>query len=258
MIKSKKVVILQSNYIPWKGYFDLLNTADIFIFYDDLQYTTRDWRNRNKIRTPRGTDWLSIPCGNDQTRLICEVELTEAEWQKTHWRKIVEHYSKASCFETYKAFFEEVFLAKQWTNLSELNQYLIKTIASDFLGSTTTFLDSRTYHLKESKRNRIMELLDKVGGVTEYITGPAAKDYLLQEDFDQRNMDLTIFEYPDYPPYRQVYDPFIHEVSIIDLLFNEGEKASRFISSFSTPDIEINGDEVPTIHDNDSQIETKE
>lgn len=94
---GKKVVILQSNYIPWKGYFDLINMADVFVFYDDVQYTVRDWRNRNKIKTPEGTLWLTIPCGSDRNRLIYEVDLKDHNWQRDHWQKVEFYYKKAKC-----------------------------------------------------------------------------------------------------------------------------------------------------------------
>ena len=90
---EKKVAISQSNYIPWKGYFDLINMADEFIFHDDLQYTKNDWRNRNKIKTKNGLQWLTIPCGSSEDRLICEVNLLDSKWQKAHWNQIVTNNS---------------------------------------------------------------------------------------------------------------------------------------------------------------------
>ena len=226
-----KVAILQSNYIPWKGYFDLINSAELFIFHDDLQYTKNDWRNRNKIKTPAGPKWLSIPCGTDEKRLICEVEPVDHKWQRKHWQQILQNYSKAPNFKQYKEFFEEFYLGREWNNLSELNQYLVRAISKDFLGSTTEFADSRTYGLESRKAERVMELLQKVGA-TEYISGPAAQDYLDPQDFDDAGIKLTWMDYSGYPEYPQNFPPFKHNVSVIDLLFNVGADAPSYMKSF--------------------------
>ncbi|MFC2451055.1 MAG: WbqC family protein, partial [Flavobacteriaceae bacterium] len=100
---KNKVAILQSNYIPWKGYFDIIRSVDLFIFHDDLQYTKGDWRNRNKIKTPNGIKWLTIPCGTNEKRLICEVEITDHSWQKQHWNLIQMSYKKSEYFSVYKS-----------------------------------------------------------------------------------------------------------------------------------------------------------
>ena len=135
----KKIAILQSNYIPWKGYFDIIAKVDLFIFHDDLQYTKGDWRNRNKIKTEKGTEWLTIPCGSSEKRLICDVQLNDSSWQKDHWNKIVTNYRKAPFFNKYKSLLEYFYLDKKWDNLSNFNQCFIKTISSDIFGFKTIF-----------------------------------------------------------------------------------------------------------------------
>lgn len=228
---SKRVAILQSNYIPWKGYFDMINMVDVFIFHDDLQYTKNDWRNRNKIKTQNGLRWLTIPCGTDEKRHICDVEIRDGNWQKKHWNLIQESYSKAPYFEAYREFFEHFYLQKKWTNLSELNQYLIKHIACEILGNhKTVFEDSQKYHLTKTKGERVMELLQKVDA-TRYLSGPAAKDYLQESDFVRENIQLEWMDYSEYPEYDQLYPPFEHSVSIIDLIFHKGPDACSFLKS---------------------------
>jgi hypothetical protein len=227
----KAVAIVQSNYIPWKGYFDIINMVDLFIFHDDLQYTKQDWRNRNKIKTSCGTEWLSIPCGSDENRLICEVELWDKSWQRKHWHKITQYYQHAPYFELYKDFFEDFYLHNNWVNLSNLNQYLIKKISRLFLGINTEFDDSRRYNLKEKRAARMLELLKKVG-VNEYLSGPAAKNYLDERQFEDAGIKLLWMDYNGYLEYDQLYPPFVHNVSIIDLLFNVGEKAYKYLKSF--------------------------
>ena len=228
---NKRVAILQSNYIPWKGYFDIINSADLFIFHDDLQYTKNDWRNRNKIKTPDGSVWLTVPCGSDEHRLICDVALSDRKWQRDHWNRIRQNYRKSRYFSKYADFFEDVYLKKSWTMLSELNQYLIKHIASEFLGIKTSFEDSRRYNLERKKATRVVELCVKAGA-TSYLSGPTAKDYLSEQDFAGTGIKLEWMDYSRYPEYSQLYPPFEHQVSVLDLIFNEGPDARCYMKSF--------------------------
>jgi hypothetical protein len=223
-----KVVVLQSNYLPWKGYFDLIRRADLFVFYDDVQFTKNDWRNRNKIKTPKGTEWISIPCGTNLKRLIQDVQPAHADWQQEHWKRIVDNYTNTRYFSHYRGFFEDFYLGKTWTNLSELNQYLIRHIAADMLGIRTTFEQSAKYHPHGVRQDRLLDVLIKTGA-TEYLSGPAARAYISEESFQKANIKLTWMDYGHYPEYTQSYPPFTHEVSIIDLLFNEGPESSAFL-----------------------------
>ena len=231
IFKLKRIAILQSNYIPWKGYFDIINSVDEFVFHDDLQYTKNDWRNRNKIITEKGAIWLTIPCGINQKRLICEVELKDFAWQTKHWNQIKRYYSKAKYWNFYKDFFSEIYLSNKWNNLSELNQTLIKRISIELLGITTIFRDSREFNLKSSKAERVLELLAKIGA-TSYLSGPSARNYLEESMFQDVNIDLYWMDYSGYPEYNQFYKPFTHTVSIIDLIFNEGPDSINYMKSF--------------------------
>ena len=223
-----RVAILQSNYIPWKGYFDIIGSVDLFIFHDDLQYTKGDWRNRNKIKTPVGTNWITIPCGTSERRLICDVELVNPDWQQKHWNLIRTHYVNAPHFKQYSPFFEEIYLGRTWTNLSDLNQYVIKAISTELLGMEVLFDDSRAYGLKTVKGDRVIELLKNVGATT-YLSGLAAKSYLDKSAFAAQGIDLEWMNYADYSEYPQLYPPFEHAVSIIDLFFNVGINATSYM-----------------------------
>ncbi|HQQ96405.1 MAG TPA: WbqC family protein [Cyclobacteriaceae bacterium] len=229
---DRTVVVLQSNYLPWKGYFDLMRRADLFIFYDDVQFTKNDWRNRNKIKTPTGAEWISIPCGTNLKRLIQDVRPTHADWQREHWRRITECYASTQHFSRYRPFFEDFYLGKTWTNLSELNQYLIRHIARDMLGIQTTFEQSSQYELNGVRQDRLLDLLLKTGA-TEYLSGPAARAYISEESFHTANIKLTWMKYGPYPEYPQPYPPFVHEVSIIDLLFCQGPEAVAYLGHLS-------------------------
>lgn len=224
----KTVVVLQSNYIPWKGYFDLIHDSDEFIFYDDVQYTSRDWRTRNKIKTPQGAEWITVPVGTDRGRLICEVEIKDASWQSKHWKTIQQNYGKCPHFSLYQGFFEDVYLSRKWTNLSELNQYLIRTISRDLLGISTVFRDSLEFNAEGHKLDRLLELVTKAGA-DRYVSGPAAKDYIEPSRFADAGIELVWKDYSGYPEYPQRFPPFEHGVSILDLLFNVGPDAPWYI-----------------------------
>lgn len=226
-----KVAVLQSNYIPWKGYFDIIHDSDLFVFYDDVQYTKNDWRNRNKIKTHNDTNWLTIPVGGHLDELICEIQIKDRLWAKKHWKSIVQYYSKAPYFETYKDFFQFVYLDKEWDSLSELNQFLITSISSDFLGIKTEFRDSRQYRAKGEKVDRLLDLLQKAGADI-YISGPSAKAYIDEKRFEDARIKLIYKNYSDYPEYPQFFPPFNHYVSIIDLLFHTGPDAPYYVYLF--------------------------
>lgn len=223
-----KVAILQSNYIPWKGYFDIIGKVDLFVFHDDVQYTKLDWRNRNKIKTAKGTQWLTVPCGTDTNRLICDVKIPKADWQVKHLNLIKENYKSTQYFNQYNNFLEEFYLSQKWTNLSDMNQYMIKEISLRFLGIKTQFKDSRSYNLKKKKEDRVIELLKKVGAST-YLSGPSARSYLNENNFAKENITLEWMDYNNYLEYPQLFSPFNHEVSILDLLFNTGKNYFQYM-----------------------------
>ncbi len=224
---SKRVAILQSNYIPWKGYFDIIHDVDEFVFHDDLQFTKQDWRNRNKIKTAAGLTWITIPVGSREDRLICDVELPDARWQRDHWRRIKDAYRQAPHFDRYRRLFESIYLETHWQQLSALNQHLIRMIARE-LGISTRFRDSREFDLRERKQERVLEILSKINA-TEYVSGPAARAYIEPSRFDQAGVTLRWKNYAGYPEYPQFHPPFAHDVTILDLLFHTGEEASRYI-----------------------------
>ena len=227
----KKVGVIQSNYLPWKGYFDIIHDVDLFIFYDDVQYTKNDWRNRNRFKAAQGVSWLTIPVGKRNDRLIWEVEINDDAWQRKHWTVIKDSYSRTPYFTRYREFFEHVYLESVWTNLSALNQFLIEKISKDYLGIQTDFGDSREFHPKGVKLDRLMDLLQKAGA-TSYVSGPSAKGYIDETKFVDAAIELFYKDYTGYPEYPQLFPPFEHAVSILDLLFNCGPVAPDYIWSW--------------------------
>ncbi len=227
---SKKVAILQSNYIPWKGYFDIINFVDEFILYDDVQYTERDWRNRNKIKTPQGPLWLTISVKRHFQQKINETVISDLAWNRKHWKSIVQNYSKAQYFYTYKEFFEELYLNRTEVLLSQIN-YRFLTAICEILGINTKFSWSMDYHLIEGQTERLVDLCEQTHA-TEFFLGPAAKAYLNEELFNNEGITLHYMDYSGYPEYHQLFPPFVHEVSILDLIFNAGPDAPKYMKSF--------------------------
>jgi hypothetical protein len=224
----KKVAGSQSNYIPWKGYFDMISQVDEFVFYDDVQYTKQNWRNRNKIKTENGLVWLSVPVNGSQSKLIHEVEISNSDWQRKHWQIISEFYVKAPCFKEYKSFFEDFYLNKTHANLSEMNQCLTKKICKDILGIKTEFKDSREFNLQHKNEERVLEFLQKMNADC-YLSGPAAKSYICEQHFVEKNIKLEWMDYSGYPEYPQLYGEYEHAVSILDLIFNVGKDAAYYV-----------------------------
>ena len=223
----KKVAILQSNYIPWKGYFDMIASVDEFVFYDEVQFTKNDWRNRNKIKTPNGLNWLSIPVGSNISRRICDVEILQQNWKRKHWRSIEVSYAKAPYFKEISELIKPLYTDNQLTNLSEINTALIKAICA-YLGINTQFKDSQDFDLPEGKTKKLVSLCQALNAST-YISGPAAKDYLEVSLFNEVNIDVSWFDYAGYSEYPQLWGDFEHGVSILDLLFNCGPNSPQYM-----------------------------
>ena len=228
----KTIAVVQSNYIPWKGYFDLINLVDEFILFDDMQYTIRDWRNRNRIKTGRGLMWLTIPVEVRGRRLqkIHETIISDPEWNRRHWKSIFHNYSGATYFHAYKEMFEDLYMGSHERFLSQVNYRLLKVIC-DVLGIKTKLSWSMEYDLIEEKTERLIHLC-KQAGATEYLSGPTAKGYIDEEQFKQEGITLRYMDYSGYREYNQLFPPFEHRVTIIDLILNEGPLAPKYMKSF--------------------------
>lgn len=225
----KKVAIVQSNYIPWKGYFDTIAAVDEFILYDDMQFTRRDWRNRNQIKTPQGVQWLTVPVKvkGKYHQTIRETEIDGADWAEAHWKALTQNYHRAPYFKEIADIFEPLYRQHCYVYLSELNRVFIEAICR-YLGITTKISNSWYYQLIEGKTERLMDLCSQAGG-TEYISGPAAKDYIDENIFNERGIKLTWFDYGGYPEYPQLWGEFTHGVTILDLMFNCGKDAQKYM-----------------------------
>ncbi len=225
---GKKVAILQSNYIPWKGYFDIIGMVDEFIIYDEVQYTKNDWRNRNKIKTSAGIQWLTVPVYQKKlSQKISETEVSHPHWAKKNWQTIQGNYSKAAHFKSFSQPFEEFYTTTRLTSLSEINVALIRII-NDILGIKTRLTDSKSYAMSGDPTERLVGICQQAGADI-YLSGPAAKDYLREEVFHRTGIVIEWMDYSGYPEYPQIYPPFTHQVSVIDLIFNMGSDAASFM-----------------------------
>ncbi len=225
------VSISQSNYIPWKGYFDMIAKSDVFVIYDDVQYTRRDWRNRNLIKTSNGIKWLTIPViQEDYHQRICDTQILKGNWIKKHIGTLQMNYSKAPCFKDFKDVIFEVYNTPT-NSLSEINRKFIEIICG-ILEIDTEILDSRSLNLKGDKQERLIQAC-KILKADTYLSGPAAKSYIQPDFFTKNNLNLEWMDYSDYKAYNQLYPPFEHGVSILDLIFNEGKNAKHYLKSFS-------------------------
>lgn len=232
-VVGKTVAIVQSCYIPWKGYFDLIQSADAFVLYDDVQYTRRDWRNRNRIKTSRGSHWLTIPVhvkGRYHQR-ICEVTISDSGWALQHWKSIRHAYARAPYFTRYAEELEALYRDCDDTSLSAINERFLRAMCA-WIGITTPILRSDTFTLPDDRTDRLIEICRQMNA-THYLSGPSAKVYIDETRFSDAGIGVIWMDYGGYPEYPQLYSPFIHEVSALDLLLNTGPDAPRYMNAFA-------------------------
>jgi hypothetical protein len=232
----KRVAIVQSNYIPWKGYFDLIRLVDEFILFDDVQYTRRDWRNRNLIKSSEGLLWLSVPVSSKGRFLqaIKDTEVQESDWARRHWQTLVRSYARAPHFDAYRSVFEDAYArAGGERRLSDINRIFVDVVCG-LLGLETRITWSMDYTVRDGKTERLVELC-RQANATEYVSGPAARVYLDESQFRDAGITLRFIEYGPYPDYPQLYPPFAHNVSVLDLLFHLGDAARGHLVSTLAP-----------------------
>ena len=228
----KAVAIVQSSYIPWKGYFDLINSVDEFILFDDVQFTRRDWRTRNRIKTSSGTAWLTVPVnakGRYHDR-IDQIRTTDNDWRRRHWRTLAQNYARAPHFDELATTIGSLYEGSDERRLSLVNRSFIEAICG-ILGITTPLRESSEYAATGAKTERLVALCEQAQA-TSYLSGPRAKAYLDENVFAARGIAVEYMDYSNYPEYPQVHPPFDHHVTVLDLLFHTGSEACRYMKSF--------------------------
>lgn len=224
------VVILQPSYIPWRGYFDQIRRADVFIFYDDVQYDKHGWRNRNQIKTHQGKQWLTIPVhtkGVTNGTVIKDVRIDWTKpWAKNHLKSVSFAYGKAPCFEAYVPLLES-FFARRDEFLADFTIETSMILARELGFTSTRFMrSSEMPEIRGQKTDRVIHILKRVGA-THYICGPSASSYMEPEKFDAAGITFEYMEYR-YPEYLQLYPPYDPYVSVLDLLFMAGKDSSLY------------------------------
>lgn len=229
---NKKCVILQPSYIPWRGYFHQIAKADVFVFYDDVKYDKHGWRNRNRIKTAAGTQWLTIPVlskGVEQNHTpINQIEINwNQNWARKHWAALELAYAKAPFFHHFSNLVRSFYLAQP----ALLVEFTIPTTIqlAQGLGITSTEFvrSSELPGISGQKNERLIQIL-KLLGATHYISGPSAKDYIETELFKHAGITLEYMSYA-YPEYDQLYPPYDPQVSVLDLMFMTGAQALSLI-----------------------------
>lgn len=231
-----KVGIIQSSFIPWRGYFDFIASVDVFVFHDDIQYTKGDWRNRNRIKTANGTEWLTVPVSYKRVaQRICDTAIDRTtDWAAKHHRVWEENYRATPHFSDVMDILAGLGEATDMT-ISQLNVRLIRRICA-YLGISTPLCLSADYAPVGTKTERLLDLIGKLGA-TCYLSGPSADDYLDKEAFRQRHIGLEYKSY-DYGPYPQCWGAFEGAVTVLDLIANCGQQAVVHLRSRS-PDIVV-------------------
>lgn len=227
------ILITQSNYIPWKGYFDSIRAVDTFVVYDDMQYTKRDWRNRNRIKTPQGPKWLSVPVevSGKYFQKIKDTKIADKNWNRSHWNMLHENYRTAKCFNETKDWLEPVYMNCTFDYLTEVNIYFIEHI-NKYLGIDTSIKYSSDFNLHEERTQRMVNICRDLGA-SDYYSGPAAKAYMDESLFEREGIKVHYWDYSGYPEYSQLYPPFEHGVTVLDLIFNEGAASKNYMKHLS-------------------------
>jgi hypothetical protein len=226
----KRVAAIQSSYIPWRGYFDIIGLVDEFILLDEVQYTKRDWRNRNRVKTAQGPIWLTIPVQvkGRYTQRIDEVRVAEADWAERHWQTLRLAYAQADQFDSMAdqiaALYEQ---AADLERLSDVNRLFLRGLCP-LLQIDTPITRSTDYASEGDKSLRLATICEQAGA-EEYVSGPSARAYLDESEFASRGIAVRWMDYEGYPEYPQVHPPFEPAVSIVDLLFNTGSDAPRYV-----------------------------
>jgi hypothetical protein len=229
-----RVGAIQSNYIPWRGYFDFIDSVDAFVLLDDVQYTRRDWRNRNRIKTSLGSRWITIPVAvkGKYTQLISETQTLDTDWVAEHLLSLRHAYARAPFFEREWPWIERAYSAcERTTSLSEINEILIRAIC-ERLNIKTTLRRSREFTLPDERGERLIQLCRALDA-DEYVSGPAASSYIVESEWASRGIRVRYKRY-DYPEYPQLFPPFDPHVTVLDLILNAGPESRSLMKSDTT------------------------
>jgi len=227
---------LQPGYLPWAGFFDQVFHADLFILYDDLEYTRKSWRNRNRVKGPRGPLWLTVPVLAAPGRKIREVRIDDrGGWRDRHWRTLEHCYARAPHFSRYRETFREIY-RQGWESLCDLDVRLIEALLDAFgirtpvvrasrLGLEQGF--QRTRPADHVATRRVVHFMQALGA-NRFLEGQAGRNYLREDLLRDAGIAVGYQAYV-HRPYAQRFGPFVPHLSAVDLLFNCGPCSLEFL-----------------------------
>jgi hypothetical protein len=217
------VSIHQPQYLPWLGYFDKIERADVFVLLDTVQYKKNEWQNRNRIKTARGAQWLTVPVTYHYPQLIYEVGVNSRErWQHRQQQALVTNYRKAPFWGHLEELFEEIF-SRPWETISELNIHVVKRLAAILGISTQIHVASGLGSFPEDPDERLIALTKHFGAGT-YLAGNGGHGYMDMEKYKQAGVEVLFQDYR-HPRYDQLFGEFEPNMSVIDLIYNHGDES---------------------------------
>ena len=229
----KTLVVLQPGYLPWLGFFDQMRRADVFAYYDDVQFNKHGWRNRNRIKTPAGPLWLTVPVlhhGQGQPLILETLIDTRANWQRKHIASLKQYYAKAPYAARYLPELEEM-LSRPWTHLGELDMAVAGMMAG-WLQIPAPSIRTSTLGTEGTPSQRLINICHHFGA-TSYLSGAAASDYLDVELFANQGVEVVWQNY-QHPVYPQRHGEFVPFLSAIDLILNCGDQSAEILKGGPT------------------------
>lgn len=220
--EDRVVVIHQPNYLPWLGYFHKIHRSDVFVFLDDVEYTSGSWTNRNKIKTPDGWAWLTVPVRNTSAPIESVRIVTDENWRERHRKSLQHNYGKARFFDEFADLFERVY-EREWESLVELNVTLIRRLV-ERLDLECRFVRSSTLDVDGTKTDRLVTICETLGA-DRYLSGTGARSYIEPSQFEDAGITLEYNPF-EYPQYEQRFGSFVPNLSIVDVVFNVGSAAT--------------------------------
>lgn len=235
-----RIGILQPGYLPWLGFFEQMFRSDVFVLYDDVQYDKDGWRNRNRIKTANGIQWLTVPAiVKFQDRpLVREVRIDNKQnWRKKHLFSIRQNYAKAPFFEQYIGMFEEAYM-QEWELLVDLNRYFISRLAEAFGMKDKKILMSSDLQVKGDRIDRLIAIC-RMFKADVFYEGESGREYIETERFAEQGITVEFQNYR-HPVYRQLYGAFVPYLSAIDLLFNHGPEGLSILTEIKAHEEAMN------------------
>jgi hypothetical protein len=223
------LVVLQPGYLPWLGYFDLLNKADVFVHYDDVQFDKHGWRNRNRVKGPKGAIWLTVPVLHSRRtgQSILDVEIDDRQdWRRKHLSTVSQHYARAPFIHTILPRLRDI-IERPWARIVDLDLALIDWLAAE-IGITTPHHRTSRLDIGGDRNERLVNLCHRFGA-TRYLSGNAAQDYLDEARFAAAGIEVVWHNY-SHPTYAQQHGGFVPYLSALDLVLNVGEKSLSVLS----------------------------